>query len=562
MGRRISDRKPDAVQESTDGALRERGRLLGILDAMEDGVYVVNPQYAIEYVNPVLIREFGPVEGRKCYEYFHGRREVCPWCKNAEVFAGRTVRWEWTSPKSGKVYDLVDTPLRNPDGSVSKLEIFRDITRHAKAEEALGGALEESAARRAEIEALHAAARAILEYHEFADAAREIFGSCRGLIGATAGYVALLNAAGTDNDVVFLEAGGRPCSVDPALPMPIRGLREVAYRTGQPVFENDFAGSPWVKFMPPGHAALDNVLFAPLVLQGKVCGLLGLANKPGGFTENDARMASAFGKLAAIALQNSRMLEAQRRAEEEIRRINADLERRVGQRTAELETANQDLAGQMALRLRLEREVLEASEAERRRIGRDLHDTLGQNLTALAFLLNALARRVAGRIPEETCTVQQLQHQVKKAIAEVRSLAKGLDPVGLHQGGLAASLAELADTTQRQSGVACRFRCESPVAIKDETVATHLFRIAQEAVNNALKHAQPGAIEMVLEDRAGEIVLTVEDNGVGMTKKAARGKGMGMHTMRYRADAIGGTLRVQPGARAGTAVICSWPRPA
>jgi len=85
-------------------------------------------------VNPVLVKDFGVYKGRRCYEYFHDRTEVCPWCKNPDVFAGKTVRWEWFSSRNGKTYDLIDTPLKNPDGSISKLEIFRDITERKKAE--------------------------------------------------------------------------------------------------------------------------------------------------------------------------------------------------------------------------------------------------------------------------------------------------------------------------------------------------------------------------------------------------------------------------------------------
>lgn len=105
----------------------ERTRLQGILDILPDGVYIVDAKYEIEYLNPVLEREFGPPGGRKCFEYFHGRTEPCTWCKNPEVFAGNSVQWEWTSPK-GRTYDLFDMPFRNPDGTVSKFEIFHDIS--------------------------------------------------------------------------------------------------------------------------------------------------------------------------------------------------------------------------------------------------------------------------------------------------------------------------------------------------------------------------------------------------------------------------------------------------
>ncbi|MCK5616840.1 PAS domain S-box protein, partial [Candidatus Pacearchaeota archaeon] len=116
---------------------RERDKSISILESMADGVYIVNQNYDIEYVNSILKQEFGLPEGRKCYEYFHDRNEICPWCKNQEVFTGKTVRWEWYSFKNNKTYDLIDTPIKNPDGSVSKLEIFRDITDRKQAEEAL-----------------------------------------------------------------------------------------------------------------------------------------------------------------------------------------------------------------------------------------------------------------------------------------------------------------------------------------------------------------------------------------------------------------------------------------
>ncbi|MBM4294048.1 MAG: PAS domain S-box protein [Deltaproteobacteria bacterium] len=132
------------ARKQAEEALRlERNRLTTLLETMQDGVYIVNQNYDIEYANPALIQEFGPAAGRKCYEYFHNRTEPCPWCKNSEVFAGQTVRWEWYSPTNQKTYDLIDTPIKNADGSFSKLEIFRDITERKRAEEVLKKAHDE-----------------------------------------------------------------------------------------------------------------------------------------------------------------------------------------------------------------------------------------------------------------------------------------------------------------------------------------------------------------------------------------------------------------------------------
>jgi PAS domain S-box-containing protein len=135
----ITDRKKaeQKLKESEELLRLERDNLTNILNSMMDGVYVVNQNYDIEFVNPVLIEEFGPIELKKCFEYFHDREEVCSWCKNQDVFAGKTVRWEWFSFKNQKTYDLVDTPLKNPDGSISKLEIFHDITERKKIDQIL-----------------------------------------------------------------------------------------------------------------------------------------------------------------------------------------------------------------------------------------------------------------------------------------------------------------------------------------------------------------------------------------------------------------------------------------
>lgn len=190
-------------------------------------------------------------------------------------------------------------------------------------------AIQVSHLREKQLQAIMDGSKSVLEEKGFTASARAIFDHCKNLIGASSGYVALLSDAGEENEVLFLEAGGLPCSVDPELPMPIRGLRAEAYHTNKAVYHNDFMNSQWVDFMPKGHVALKNVMFAPLVIDGKTVGIIGLANKDTDFNDNDAKMATGFGELAAISLRNSRHLDervsAEKQKEQVIENLNKAL---------------------------------------------------------------------------------------------------------------------------------------------------------------------------------------------------------------------------------------------
>jgi PAS domain S-box-containing protein len=201
------------------------------------------------------------------------------------------------------------------------LDLNEEIGQRRQVEAALEDALAQSRQRQREVVALLEGARAVLQHEEFTHTARLIFDSCKSVIGAAAGYVALLKEDGRENEVLFLDAGGMPCSVDVSLPMPVRGLRAVAYDERKAVYDNDFAAGQRVAYLPAGHARLDSVMFAPMVIDGRAIGLLGLANKPGGFNENDARVTTAFAELAAIALRNSRTYEALEKSETRFRAV-------------------------------------------------------------------------------------------------------------------------------------------------------------------------------------------------------------------------------------------------
>jgi len=207
-------------------------------------------------------------------------------------------------------------------------------------------------------------------------------------------------------------------------------------------------------------------------------------------------------------------------------------------------------------RVKLEREVLQAGEQEHRRIGQDLHDGLGQVLAGAAYLSGTLRKDLAAKSLPEARQIRRIHEVINEAIVQTRSLARGLHPVEAEPNGLMVALAALAARTKKLFHTGCRFNCPRPVLIQDNAVATHLFRIAQEAVTNAIKHGKPSRIEISLARTSGQVSLAVKNNGTGM---AARPKkpGVGLRIMRYRAGMIGGTLAIQKVARGGTAVICT-----
>jgi len=219
-------------------------------------------------------------------------------------------------------------------------QVRAKLNKPKKMELELALALDESQRREAEISALLKASRAVLQNREFPESARAIFDTCKELTGAIAGYVALLSDNGKENIVLFLDSGGLPCTVDPSLPMPIRGLRAEAYNSGEMAIENDFPKSEWQKFSPKGHVQLNNVMFAPLKIEQRTVGVIGLANKEGGFTKRDAEMAMAFGELASVALANSQMFEMLEENEKELKMHSENLERLVEERTKKLELSS------------------------------------------------------------------------------------------------------------------------------------------------------------------------------------------------------------------------------
>ena len=230
----------------------------------------------------------------------------------------------------------------------------------------------------------------------------------------------------------------------------------------------------------------------------------------------------------------------------------------VAQRALHAVAQDRALGAAQAEHRRLERELVAISERERHSIGADLHDNLGQQLTALE-LMCTLAKTEAAPHPGLTRRLDQMARMLREAITQVRFLARGLVPVGPGPDSLQFGLAELAERTSALGRPRCRLECPEPVAVADPFLAGHLYRIAQEAVNNAVKHARAEEVVIRLLRREGKLLLAVEDDGAGLPRgKGAPADGIGLSVMRHRASAIGATLTVDS-RRGGVSVRCSLP---
>jgi signal transduction histidine kinase len=209
-------------------------------------------------------------------------------------------------------------------------------------------------------------------------------------------------------------------------------------------------------------------------------------------------------------------------------------------------------------RRQMEKEIVEISNRTQARIGQDLHDGLGQHLTGITFLCKALERKLADKALPEAAEAGEIGQMVLQALTQTRNLARGLFPVELESGGLVAALHELAETVQEMFNIACELECDEAVAIENASLATNLFRIAQEAINNAVKHGKAKRVVISLRAEGDLTLFSIADDGVGFPVAASQSKGLGLRIMTYRAQRIGGTLEVRPHEHGGTVVSCSF----
>ena len=419
--------------------------------------------------------------------------------------------------------------------------------------------LKASQTRQSEISALLEASKAVLVHHDFSKAAKAIFDSCKNLLGATAGYVALLNEDSKENEVLFLDSGGLPCTVDPALPMPVRGLRAEAYSQGKVVYCNTFPGSEWSKLMPRGHVELKNVLFAPLTIDNKTVGVIGLANKPSNFNQRDAQMSAAFGEIASIALMNSQMLE-KLKTDETLLKVHAEhLEQLVEERTKQLKDS----------------ERLAAIGATAGMVGHDIRNPLQAIIGDIFLAKNDISScsdsALKASVQENLSEIERNVEYINKIVADLQDFAKPLNPIAM-EADLRHIVSQVIGNYRVPENVQATITIEKD-AEKIVVDSAYLQRILSNLVNNAIQ-AMPngGKLTVHAYSKGRDNIITVEDTGVGIPEEArsklftplfttkSKGQGFGLPVVKRMTEALGGTVTYESEVNKGTKFTVCLPK--
>ncbi len=258
-------------------------------------------------------------------------------------------------------------------------------------------------------------------------------------------------------------------------------------------------------------------------------------------------------------LREAEVRRARRKSEDELRRAHEELELRVEKRTAELRAANVKLENVIEERKRLENELLDIAENERRRIGFDLHDDLGQKLTGLSLMIKGLAQRLAADRHECLPEARRIEELMGEIISHTHNLAHQFSSLDVKGDDLSTVLLALAENVKKMFDIPCGLRTKGELPELPSHTTLQLYKIAQEAVSNAIKHGKARHVSISLLQENENLVLTIRNDGLPFAQPANAKDRMGLRIMNYRASTIGATLEIKPAEKAGTLVSCALP---
>jgi len=502
----------------------ERTRFFGVLDQLPALVYLRGEDHSVVFANRYFRQEFGDPAGRPCYETLGRCSTACEGCDFARVFrGGETVEWEWVAP-SGKEYQLHHYPFVDSDGTKLVLALGMDITERKLA------FLSEKAARE-KADALREVSLALTRTLDVDTVLLSLLDHLRRLVPFDRAKVMLLE--GEERLVVraVLDAGGKvafPADPRPGFSPSEDPVVHAILSTRETVLIPDIHEHP-VFGIRADPAFEHSWLGVPLFARGVVIGMYSLGKRDAAsFTAEHQQLAEALSAQAAVAIQNALLFEQVQAAR------------------AQMQT--------------LSRRLVEVQETERRAIARELHDEAGQSLTTILFGLRLLEKGL-GDDEAALGQIADLKRTTDAVMEELHRLAADLRPASLEHLGLVAALRQHLARIESASGMEVRFMARGLDESRlPSAVEVTLFRIAQEALTNVLRHAHAKHVDVLAERRDDRVVLMVEDDGVGFDADRTGGPGrLGRVGMKERAEALGGTLTIESAPGAGTTVAVEVP---
>jgi PAS domain S-box-containing protein len=540
-----------------------------MMEAMVDAVYICFPDFRIAYMNPAMIRRIGrDATGEVCHKAINDLEERCPFCVHDRIQQGEHVETEILSPKDGRFYQVSHSPVVHRDGSVSKMTIYRDITQHKRAEEALEEArrdLEKRvAARTFELTESNAQLKqeiaerlrtelalrldesrleALMKLNLMTDLSIKevtdyVLEEGVRLTESEIGFLGFMNEMETQLTIhAWSNQAMELCSIiQKSIHFPVKnsGLWGEAVRKRMPFILNDYSlPHPGKKGYPKGHVELIRFMVVPIFDGDRIVAIGAMANKEEEYDESDVRQLRLF-------LDGMWQIVCRRRDKEALQSSEAELRR-------------------------LSSQLLNAQEEERKRISRELHDGIGQSLSAIKFTVETALNDIAQENPAHvTQSLETVVPLVQEAVEEVRTISRDLRPAVLDDLGILATISWFCrEVEETFSGI----RINKRINIREEDVPdslkTVIFRLLQEAVNNVTKHARANAIDVSLEKMDEKIELTIKDNGIGfdLEKGLAEGRvkdGIGLSSMKERTELSGGSFLIESSKGTGTRVRASW----
>lgn len=258
-------------------------------------------------------------------------------------------------------------------------------------------------------------------------------------------------------------------------------------------------------------------------------------------------------------LREAEVRRARAKSEEDLRRAHEELETRVEQRTADLKRANQKLRDVLEERKRLENELLEIAENERRRIGLDLHDDLGQKMTGMLLISRALEQRLSKEGHKEVDEVGKICELIEQTMRHTHNLAHHFSSIDANGGDLAEVMNGLSATVEKMFSIPCECTIRGEVPLLPENTSAQFYKIAQEAVSNAIKHGKATCVWISITCNPQKLVFTIKNDGIPYTPPANPKARMGLRTMNYRANTIGATFEIKADGENGSIVTCVLP---